>query len=194
MGYTLEGIKSPEMDAFIEGMRSPAETRILGVRDARTRVLRRVRGLPLRFLRRGGAGARRGQDLVADFPSSPVHSVTLSTMHGCPPEEIERIGAYLIEDKGFDTFVKLNPTLLGFDAARRILDETGWKAIEIGRDNFERDLQFPDALGLIASLDAAAESRGRNFGIKLSNTLANANTGAPSPAASATCRAGPSFP
>ena len=119
----------------------------------------------------------RVQDLVADFPSSPVHSVTLSTMHGCPPEEIERIGAYLIEDKRFDAFVKLNPTLLGFDEARAILDETGWKAIEIRRDNFERDLQFPDALRLIASLAAKAKARDRSFGIKLSNTLANENHG-----------------
>ena len=99
-------------------------------------------------------------------------------MHGCPPDEIERIGSYLIEEKGFDSFVKLNPTLLGFDAARRILDETGWKDIEIRRDNFEHDLQFADALGLIATLDAKAKAMGRSFGIKLSNTLANANSSA----------------
>lgn len=47
---------------------------------------------------------------------SPPHisrSVTLSTLHGCPPEEIERIASYLITEKGLHTFVKCNPTLLG---------------------------------------------------------------------------------
>ena len=39
-------------------------------------------------------------------------SVTLSTLHGCPPEEIERIAAYLLTEKGLHTFVKCNPTLL----------------------------------------------------------------------------------
>ena len=174
IGYTLEGIESAKMDAFIEGMRLPAETDFWrgALRDLDSFL--ESEAFASSF---GAANVGKARGLLADFPSSPVHSVTLSTMHGCPPDEIERIGAYLIEVKGFDTFVKLNPTLLGFDAARRILDETGWKAIEIGRDNFERDLQFPDALSLIASLDAAASSRGRKFGIKLSNTLANANTG-----------------
>jgi putative selenate reductase len=98
-------------------------------------------------------------------------------MHGCPPAEIERIGRYLIVDKGFDTYVKLNPTLVGYDRARAILDGLGWTDIVLKRESFEHDLQFPDALKLIANLKAAAEDSGREFGIKLSNTLANANSG-----------------
>jgi putative selenate reductase len=178
VGYTLEGIKSPKMDAFIEGMRAPA-TRAAGSAfwELAMRDLEAFVESP-DFLSAFGRGAlAKARSRLADFPSAPVHSVTLSTMHGCPPDEIERIGAYLIEEKGFDAFVKLNPTLLGFDTARRILDETLWKDIEIRRDNFERDLQFPDALKLVASLDAKARAAGRRFGIKLSNTLANANAG-----------------
>jgi putative selenate reductase len=125
----------------------------------------------------GGEARAKARSLLSDFPSKPIHSVTLSTMHGCPPDEIERIGSYLIEEKGFDAFVKLNPTLLGYDEARRILDRAGWKDIEIHRENFERDLQFADAVKLVSSLEKKASSRGRLFGIKLSNTLANANTG-----------------
>jgi putative selenate reductase len=39
-------------------------------------------------------------------------SITDSLLHGCPHDEIERIAAYLLEEKGFHTFVKCNPTLL----------------------------------------------------------------------------------
>jgi putative selenate reductase len=179
VGYTLAGIQSPTMDEFIEGMRSPAETAFWkgAMRDLEAFVESQAFRAAFGGGDEGRAKLDKARALLADFPSSPVHSVTLSTMHGCPPEEIERIGSYLIEDKGFDTFVKLNPTLLGFDKARAILDETGWKGIEIGCDNFERDLQFSDALGLVASLRAKARAKGRKFGLKLSNTLANANHG-----------------
>ena len=52
-------------------------------------------------------------------------SVTESTLHGCPPEEIERIATYLITEKDLHTFVKCNPTLLGYEFARKTLDEPG---------------------------------------------------------------------
>lgn len=41
--------------------------------------------------------------------------VTVSTLHGCPPDEIEAIASYLIREKGLNTFVKCNPTILGYD-------------------------------------------------------------------------------
>ncbi len=37
----------------------------------------------------------------------------MSTFHGCPPDEIERIAAFLLEEVGLDVVIKLNPTLLG---------------------------------------------------------------------------------
>ncbi|HPB67126.1 MAG TPA: NAD(P)-binding protein, partial [Spirochaetales bacterium] len=85
--------------------------------------------------------------------------------------------AYLIEEKGFDTYVKLNPTLLGYDEVRDILDATGWRRIGLKRPTFEHDLQFDAALALIASLRAKAKAKGVRFGVKLSNTLANVNDG-----------------
>ena len=174
VGYTLEGIKGSKVEAFIEGMREPAlsEEWKLYLGELASFVESRA------FAKAFGAEARsRALALVGDFPSSPVHSVTLSTMHGCPPAEIERIGAYLVEEKGFDAYVKLNPTLLGYERARSILDACGWSSIELGRESFERDLQFPEALALVASLSRKAEAAGRRFGIKLSNTLANRNPG-----------------
>jgi putative selenate reductase len=174
VGYTLDGIKTPKMDAYIEGMRRPARSPFW--KKALDELGRYVDGSE--FAAAFGAEAKlKALSLLANFPSSPIHSATLSTMHGCPPDEIERIGAYLIEEKGFDTFVKLNPTLLGYDTARDILDRTGWKEIGLKRDTFEHDLQFKDALKIIESLAAKAEVDGNRFGIKLSNTLANANSG-----------------
>jgi putative selenate reductase len=175
VGYTLDGIKSEKVDAYLEGMRSPASTPFW---KAAMRDLERfVEGASFRSAFGAEAGPK-ARALLAAFPSSPVHSVTLSTMHGCPPAEIERIGRYLIEEKGFDVYVKLNPTLLGYDRARSILDRTGWKDIAIKRESFEHDLQWADALALVGSLGKSAAARGQRFGIKLSNTLANANEGA----------------
>ncbi len=174
VGYTLDGIKGAKVDAYLEGMRDPARGPFWA---SAMRDLEAFVDGPLFRKAFGGEAHTRARGLLASFPSRPVHSVTVSTMHGCPPAEIERIGRYLIEEKGFDAYVKLNPTLLGFDRARAILDTTGWKDIAIKRESFEHDLQWKDALALIASLGDSARARGRRFGIKLSNTLANANDG-----------------
>ena len=178
VGYTLAGIKGEKVDSFIEGMRDPAAAPAsASFWESALSDLETFVGSAQFAQAFGGEARAKARSLLSGFPSKPIHSVTLSTMHGCPPDEIERIGSYLIEEKGFDAFVKLNPTLLGYDEARRILDRAGWKDIEIHRDNFERDLQFADAVKLVSSLENKARSRGRFFGIKLSNTLANANSG-----------------
>ncbi len=174
VGYTLEGIKGPRMNAFIDGMRAPAGTAPweTALQEGRAAVADAA------FARAFGAdGAARARQALATLSAAPIHSATISTMHGCPAADIERIGAYLIEEKGFDTYVKLNPTLLGYDAVRDILDTTGWQRIHLTRPTFEHDLQFPAALDLIASLTAKAASAGRRFGVKLSNPLANVNDG-----------------
>ncbi len=172
VGYTLDGIKGKKVDTFIESMRYPAatETWMTALREAG-----QVVDSPAFKKAFGAQGAVRAGAAVRSMPQNIVHSVTLSTMHGCPPEEIERIGSYLIEVKNFDTYIKLNPTLLGYDEARSILDATGWQRIEISRHGFEHDLQFSGALALIASLRAKAKAKGVRFGVKLSNTLANVN-------------------
>lgn len=174
VGYTLEGIKDPRVDAFIEGMRAPAS--LEGWKRDLAVLGDFVAGEE--FALSFGQDARnRVAGLLGSFPDKPVHSVTLSTMHGCPPAEIESIGRYLIEEKGLDTFVKLNPTLLGHDEARGILDRTGWTGVRVKRESFEHDLQFADALALVKRLEALAKAEGRRFGIKMSNTLANENDG-----------------
>ena len=174
VGYTLDGIKSPKMDAFIEGMRQPA-TACAADWKAMLADLASFVESPAFAASFGTAALIKARAFAANVPDAPVHSVTLSTMHGCPPAEIERIGRYLLETKRFDTFVKLNPTLLGYDETRAILDEAGWTDVVLTRENFEHDLQWKDALVLVRNLRECAGKTGRKFGVKLSNTLANVN-------------------
>ena len=58
-----------------------------------------------------------------EYPSCISDHITLSTMHGCPPDEIEKIGLYLIREKKLHTTIKLNPTLLGPENCRRLLND-----------------------------------------------------------------------
>ena len=112
-----------------------------------------------------------------EIPRRIVNSVTLSTMHGCPPDEIERIARYCLEERGLHTVVKLNPTLLGKDAVLEILhDRLGFTDDRDPRLGVRaRPAVRPRRSTLITSLKAVAASRGLTFGVKLSNTLAMAN-------------------
>ena len=96
-------------------------------------------------------------------------------MHGCPPKEIEAICSYLLTEKKLDTFVKLNPTLLGYDTVRMILDSLGYDYIVLNRDSFSNDLQLSDAKAMLRRLIDLAKSENRGFGVKLTNTLGNVN-------------------
>ena len=101
-----------------------------------------------------------------------TNSVTLSTMHGCPPDEIEKIGRYLIEERNLHTLIKLNPTLLGPDHLRSILNEQlGFKNIQVPDQAFEHDLKYDQALEIIDNLQLSAKRQGVEFGLKLTNTL-----------------------
>ncbi len=155
VGYNLEGIQSPPMVRFMERL-TDASAEIAALQD----ILRK----------------RFPQWADIAIPSRIVNSVTLSTMHGCPPEEIERIARYLLEERGFHTLVKLNPTLLGKEEVLYILHERlGFSEIRIPDAVFEHDLAYDRAVDLIRSLLSAAAGRGLTFGVKLSNTLAMSN-------------------
>ncbi len=155
VGYDLEGIQSEPMLHFMDRME-----------DASAEIEQLQAVLAERY--------PRFADL--EIPSQMVDSVTLSTMHGCPPDEIEQISQYLLEERGLHTFVKLNPTLLGKERVMTILhDHLGFTAIDIPDPVFEHDLQYDRAVALIASLKDVADEHDLTFGVKLSNTLAMAN-------------------
>lgn len=110
-----------------------------------------------------------------DIPDKLSDNITLSTMHGCPPDEIEKIGLYLINELKLHITIKLNPTLLGAEKLRDILNsKLGFKT-EVPDIAFEHDLKYPDAIKLINSLQHASKKNNVHFGLKLTNTLESIN-------------------
>jgi putative selenate reductase len=155
VGYNLEGIQSAPMQRFMDRMEDASE-QVAGLRS----ILRE----------------QFPQFADLEIPSRLTNSVTLSTMHGCPPDEIEAIARYMLEERGLHTFIKLNPTLLGKDAVMEILhDHLGFDEIQIPDSVFAHDLQYGRAVDLITALKQVAAERELTFGVKLSNTLAMAN-------------------
>ncbi len=124
------------------------------------------------------------KDLIREFypdidnieiPVQISNNITLSTMHGCPANEIESIAAYLLKEKGLHTYVKLNPTLLGPVRLRQILNESLKYKTIVPDEAFAHDLKYDDALHIIRSLQKTANDCGLQFGLKLSNTLESFN-------------------
>ena len=106
-----------------------------------------------------------------DIPHQLSDHITLSTMHGCPPSEIERIAHFLLTELGVHTWVKLNPTLLGPERLRGLLNGKLGFDIEVPDAAFAHDPRFDDAMAMVRNLARAAEGRPQQFGLKLSNTL-----------------------
>ncbi|NNJ53723.1 MAG: putative selenate reductase subunit YgfK [Ignavibacteriaceae bacterium] len=110
------------------------------------------------------------------IPSKLSDNITLSTMHGCPSDEIEKIGKYLIEERNLHTAIKLNPTLLGSDELQAILNEKLGYEITVPEEAFEHDLKYPEAIEMINSLNKTSAKNGVEFGLKLTNTLESLNS------------------
>ena len=106
------------------------------------------------------------------IPADLSDNVTLSTMHGCPPGEIERIAGYLLVERGLHTAVKCNPTLLGAERVRGIINgDLGYGDVVVPDAAFGHDLKWEDAAPMFRRLREVAAGRDRHFGLKLSNTL-----------------------
>ncbi|MBS1249178.1 MAG: putative oxidoreductase YgfK [Chloroflexi bacterium] len=165
VGYDLEGIKSPKIDAFIEGLKDASETQIFQECIAELE----------RAIRAGEIPNVEEEGFAAGISSYISNSITLSTMHGTPPDEQESICKYLIAEKGLHTFVKLNPTLLGYEYVQDAFTKLGYDHITLEEDTFAHDLQYPAAVEMIRNLRAFSEEHEVAFGVKLSNTLAVVN-------------------
>ena len=174
IGYDLDGIKTPRMDFFInhliDASGHPAFHQYL--EELKSFISRM--DFPVGIYDRNKSGNYK--DISLDIPSRIARSVTLSTMHGCPPEEQESICRYLLKEKELNTYVKLNPTLLGFKTVRKILDNLGYQYVKLKESTFEKDLQWQDAIDMLKKLAKLARDCGKKFGIKLSNTLPTINS------------------
>jgi putative selenate reductase len=151
VGYNLEGILRPNVQWYLDAMADasaylPAYVEIVARRYPAVREI--------------------------EIPVRLSDTVTLSTMHGCPPDEIERISLYLLEERGLHTSVKCNPTLLGAERVRGIVNhDLGFADVPIPDEAFGHDLTYADAIPMFGRLRRAAADRGLTFGLKLSNTL-----------------------
>jgi len=105
-----------------------------------------------------------------NISSKMTDNITLSTMHGCPPEEIEQIVEYLITKRKIHTTIKLNPTLLGKEELQKIIGNSGYNTI-VPDAAFEHDVKYPDAVSFIKNLTEKAKENNVFFGLKLTNTL-----------------------
>jgi putative selenate reductase len=173
VGYDLEGIKTDRMDDFISKMIDSAGYELY------ESYLKEIEALVSdgSFLAGTGLESRLPalKGISGRIGSKISPSVTLSTMHGCPPHEIEAICSYMLTVKKIPTYVKLNPTLLGYDRVRDILDSLGYTYLHLSRDSFGHDLQWDAAEGMLKRLTESAEKEGLVFGVKLSNTLGSIN-------------------
>ncbi|WP_455722427.1 putative selenate reductase subunit YgfK [Dysosmobacter welbionis] len=154
VGYDLAGIQGEKIDTFLNGM----------VDTSKTPIFQECIAVLKEFF----PGESDYIDTITPHVSG---SVTVSTLHGCPPDEIERIASYLLEKKHLHTFVKCNPTILGYETARSILDSMGYDYIAFDDHHFKEDLQYSDAVPMFHRLQALADREGLEFGLKLSNTF-----------------------
>ena len=154
VGYDLDGIKGRKVNTYINNIMDAGKT-------AQFKECKKV--LTELF--------PEEKDFIASISPNVSRSVTLSTLHGCPSQEIERIASYLLKEKHLHTFIKCNPTILGYKTARTILDSMGYDYIAFDEHHFNEDLQWVDAVPMFERLQALADSKGLEFGLKLSNTF-----------------------
>jgi putative selenate reductase len=150
LGYDLPGIQSEKVASFIHTMKD-ASALLDELRDE-------IRD-------------RFPKWAELDVPSQISCSTTLSTFHGCPADQIEAIAAHTLEHHKLHTVIKLNPTLLGHDAVREMLDGLGYGHVKLLPEHFDADLKWDQLMDMLPRLEAKAKSLGLGLGVKFSNTL-----------------------
>ena len=158
VGYDLEGIKSEKVNTYIDNMKDAKDTEAFKEAiDWALSNLNRFKNVDEAY--------------VKSITSNISNSITESTLHGCPPDEIERIATYLINEKHLHTYIKCNPTLLGYEYARERLDSLGFDYIAFDDHHFKEDLQWADAVPMFKRLIKLSGEKDLEFGIKLTNTF-----------------------
>jgi len=151
VGYDLAGIRGERVQAFLDGM---ADTTPIVER------LRREVPPELSHLR------------DVDMPARLSDTLTLSTFHGCPPDEIERIVDFLLRERHLSCVIKLNPTLLGRDELRGLLHERlGYTDLRVPDAAFAKDTSWQQAVDFTGRLGETAAALGLGLGVKFTNTL-----------------------
>jgi putative selenate reductase len=151
VGYDLAGIQTDKVVNFIRGMMDATES-VERLRDQLPHRLSKLRDL--------------------DYPTKLSQSITLSTFHGCPADEIEKICEFLISEIGVDVIVKMNPPMLGKERLEHLLhDVMGYTEISVNDHAYTSGLLFDESIAMCGRLSKLAAERGVGLGAKFSNTL-----------------------
>ncbi|UYZ37112.1 putative selenate reductase subunit YgfK [Clostridium beijerinckii] len=158
VGYDLKGIKSSKIDTYIKGMQDASSTKIWT--ECQETLLSHI-------------------DMFSEFTKEDLEkispnicsSITISTLHGCPANEIESIASYFLEEKKLNTYIKMNPTLLGEKFVKETLTAMGYDYIVLNGHHFTNDLQYSDGVAMLKRLKAVANNLNLEIGVKLTNTL-----------------------
>ncbi len=151
VGYDLAGIHTERVQTFLRGMLDCSE------------LVERLRAqIPDEYAHLSDT----------KFRTQLSDTLTLSTFHGCPPDEIERIIEFLQDALNLHCIVKLNPMLLGEERTRELVNDVmGYDEIMVPTSAFERDTQWTEAVAFVQRLGDRADERGLSFGVKFTNTL-----------------------
>lgn len=158
VGYSLEGIQTEKIDYFLEHMKDASSTAIfqecIDYCNSIIEIFSRVT-----------------KEYIQNLDSRVCNTVSLSTMHGCPIKEIEYIATYLLEKKKLNTYLKCNPTLLGYEEIKNSLETMGYDYVSYNKEGFDQDISFEAAVTLIQHLQLVAQENQLEFGVKLTNTF-----------------------
>jgi putative selenate reductase len=151
VGYDLAGIQTDKVVNFIRGMMDATES-VDRLRDQLPHRLSKLRDL--------------------DYPPKLSRSITLSTFHGCPADEIEKICEFLLTEIGVDVIVKMNPPMLGKERLEYLLhDVMGYTEITVNPHAYTSGLLFDESIAMCRRLSKLAGKRDFGLGAKFSNTL-----------------------
>ncbi|MBI5215031.1 MAG: 4Fe-4S dicluster domain-containing protein [Ignavibacteriae bacterium] len=157
VGYDLAGIHSPQIRSWLQTMRDASEL----ISDLRFQI-------PDEF------GVFR--DLP--FKSEIGNSITLSTFHGCPANEIEKICEFLISEMDFHVIIKMNPPMLGKERLEHLLyEKLGYTDIEVHQKAYDTSIKFDEAVDMVRRLQSVAMRCNKTIGVKFGNTLEVVNKG-----------------
>jgi len=145
-GYNLEGIKSPALQRFLDRMEN-AEEDVKRIKAGLAPLYPAIEKMPI--------------------PARLSDNLTVSTMHGCPPDEVESIGRYFITERKYNTAIKLNPTLLGPERLRDILNTQLGYDVCVPDEAFGHDLKYNDGVAIIRkALEAPMRAIAQNAGFE----------------------------
>lgn len=157
VGYDLKGIQS-----------EPIRNWLNSIKNATALVEEFRQQIPAEF--------SKYRDLP--FKTKLAQSITLSTFHGCPAQEIESIVHFLLTEMDYHVIIKMNPPMLGKEKLEYLLyDRLGYHDLEVNPKVYQVNITFDDAVEVVRRLKSTAERLGKTVGVKFSNTLEVVNKG-----------------